>query len=587
LRGYSKFQLSDYTGSIADFTKAVENDKFLTDAMYYRAIANIELNNYKAGLKDLISAIDIDDRHDYYFVTRGYLHAEFGDTLGAVKDYLDAIKLNPENEGAPLNLGLIYLQKKEYDKSFEYAEKAIKINPNNLQAVLLKGNIHQYKQEYREAINEYKKVVERDSNNVRTQFFLAICYQEMEKFDSAYYYYKNTLALNPDNSVCYYHRALLNLETENYANALLDLNKVINLNPKNIYSYHLRGVVKLYLEDYAGAEKDFSKAIELYPNLIDAYQNRAYARGLQNKIQGYYQDKDVVDSLFKMGELAFEDTDLDYFKSITDFRADFTNVSEVSENKIQYIEQSIRMISIYHPVLLKADKNPQETIKLSNYISFDEIDIPLELINYDYSDLNSFQVAELKDKIDNSIVSYPDSAKYEVLKAMVLGWQMEYDFANSVLDSLKLNYPLNLIAAFLKGNHSFLIGNIMASLDVKHFSLDKSDQISFSEKGSEVADEKYENAIENYNQAIAINPDFIYSYYNRAYVNALLKNYGDAINDFSRCINSDDSFADALYNRGLLYIYINKYTEGCQDLSKAGEMGINNAYRVIYKYCKN
>lgn len=586
LRGYAKFQLSDYSGAINDFTSAIETDRFITEALYYRAIANVELNNFRHALNDLIQAIDIDDRHTHYYAARGYLHTEFGDTLGAIKDYNQALILEPDNEGVYVNLGVIYMQKKEYDKAMEYANHAAELNPNNKETLLLKGNINQYKEKYTDSKAQYKRVLEIDTNNVRAHFFMAVCHQELKEYDSAAIFFDKTLMLNPGNSVAYYHRALLYLEEENYSDALSDLNEVIEITPKNIYSYHLRGIVHINLENYAEAEADFTQVIELYPFMVDAYKNRAYARGLQNKIAGYYADQSAVDSLFTLEDTELANTDLDYFKSITDFRADFTNAGEVRENKIQYIEQSIRMVSIYHPILYEKTDN-LEPILLTELLDFPEIDIELELVNYDYADLSNFEIAELKDKIDNALSQYPDSVKYELFKVLVLGWQMEYSYANTVLDQLNLNYPLSFIAEFIQGNYNYFIGSVMASFDIRHFSLDNAEKIVFSDgENAEVVD-YYEKAVENYTGAIKLNPNNSYVYYNRAYVNALLKNYTEAINDYTVCIRSEYEFPEALYNRGLLYIYLNKFTEGCSDLSKSGELGVDNAYRVIYKYCKN
>ncbi len=44
---------------------------------------------------------------------------------------------------------------------------------------------------------------------------------------------------------------------------------------------------------------------------------------------------------------------------------------------------------------------------------------------------------------------------------------------------------------------------------------------------------------------------------------------------------------DAYFNRGLVLIYLKDKEKGCIDLSRAGELGIAEAYGVIKKYCEN
>ena len=59
------------------------------------------------------------------------------------------------------------------------------------------------------------------------------------------------------------------------------------------------------------------------------------------------------------------------------------------------------------------------------------------------------------------------------------------------------------------------------------------------------------------------------------------KNYTQAIDDFTRAINIDNGLAEAYYNRGLARIKNGSQQEGIADLSKAGELGLYNAYSVI------
>ena len=43
---------------------------------------------------------------------------------------------------------------------------------------------------------------------------------------------------------------------------------------------------------------------------------------------------------------------------------------------------------------------------------------------------------------------------------------------------------------------------------------------------------------------------------------------------------------DAYYNRGLVLIYLKDREKGCIDLSRAGELGVVEAYNVINRYCE-
>jgi tetratricopeptide (TPR) repeat protein len=89
---------------------------------------------------------------------------------------------------------------------------------------------------------------------------------------------------------------------------------------------------------------------------------------------------------------------------------------------------------------------------------------------------------------------------------------------------------------------------------------------------------------EDLDKVVALQPEFVYAYFNRANVSAKLNDFKSAIVDYSRAISLNDRFAQAYYNRGLAKIYTGNTEGGIADLSKAGELGIYQAYSVIKRF---
>ena len=83
--------------------------------------------------------------------------------------------------------------------------------------------------------------------------------------------------------------------------------------------------------------------------------------------------------------------------------------------------------------------------------------------------------------------------------------------------------------------------------------------------------------------AIKLDHDNQYLYYNRGCAYLYNKDYTLAIDDFTRAIAIDQRLAEAFYNRGLARISAGNRQEGIADLSKAGELGLYGAYSVIKK----
>ena len=57
-----------------------------------------------------------------------------------------------------------------------------------------------------------------------------------------------------------------------------------------------------------------------------------------------------------------------------------------------------------------------------------------------------------------------------------------------------------------------------------------------------------------------------------------------AIDDYSKALELDPNIAEAYYNRGLARIHAGNKDEGIEDLSKAGELGLYEAYGIIKRY---
>jgi len=122
-RGFSKFVLGDYLGSIKDLNSALEKDKSDISALSLRSRANFEIKNYEGVISDIDSLIKLLNKKSEaqiielsekeinpittdYFYLRGLAKSETGDFDGAKKDFDLEIKKNPMNGNAYFQRGL-------------------------------------------------------------------------------------------------------------------------------------------------------------------------------------------------------------------------------------------------------------------------------------------------------------------------------------------------------------------------------------------------------------------------------------------------------------------------------------------------
>ncbi len=102
----------------------------------------------------------------------------------------------------------------------------------------------------------------------------------------------------------------------------------------------------------------------------------------------------------------------------------------------------------------------------------------------------------------------------------------------------------------------------------------------------------YEIMLRDYDYILRLMPDMTFAYYNKANILCTQKEFNEAIRHYTKAIEYDSDFAQAYFNRGLTYIFLSSlqgesegaYQKGLDDLSKAGELGIYQAYNLITRF---
>ena len=90
----------------------------------------------------------------------------------------------------------------------------------------------------------------------------------------------------------------------------------------------------------------------------------------------------------------------------------------------------------------------------------------------------------------------------------------------------------------------------------------------------------YNQAIDDYNKAIAYKPDYTDAYNNRGNVYSKLSNYSQAIEDYNKTITFKPDYAEAYNNRGSAYHRLGKYNEAINDYCRA--IQIKPDYATFY-----
>jgi len=95
----------------------------------------------------------------------------------------------------------------------------------------------------------------------------------------------------------------------------------------------------------------------------------------------------------------------------------------------------------------------------------------------------------------------------------------------------------------------------------------------------------YRGAISDYNIVIELNPYHAETYFNRGVAKYGLNDYDGAIKDYNVALVFNPNYSKAYNNRGIAKYLLGDIDGACIDWSKAGELGMEDAYVLIVKYC--
>ena len=88
---------------------------------------------------------------------------------------------------------------------------------------------------------------------------------------------------------------------------------------------------------------------------------------------------------------------------------------------------------------------------------------------------------------------------------------------------------------------------------------------------------QYQQAVESYDEAIRLNPEYALAYNNRGGAYVQLGEYETAIADYGAATRINPLYANAYFNRALAYVQANRIAEARQDLTKAADLGVDGA----------
>ncbi len=602
-RGIAKYNLGDLRGAKSDFDRSVRINPVFTSGYHYRGITESRFGNYDAALADLQEAINLRPGEIGLYFSRGVTYFLSQQFDKAVSDFDRYIRKEPKDPSAYLNRGASHLFLGDTLKALDDYNKAIKLDRFDPEGYVRRGRVYASQKNYEGAIADMDRAIELDTTNTFAYFNRAIMQYEQEKYPEAMSDLNRVLREEPGNALTLYNRGLISAQLGAYEDALNDMDRVLNINPENVLAYFNRASIFIEMGMYKNALEDYDKAIELYPDFAKAYMNRAYVRNLMGDFKASKKDYETAQQKVREYRAknesdvgSFADTTKKYSTLLT-LDAEFAK-KDFNDELLQHRDIDIRLRPLYKFVATgkKDDTNYALARKYENVlISRFEASLPVGVaVRNAEAKLSDEQIAELESAAWSG-TGVPSS---EILFLRALNdydakqFNSSLDYYGKAIEAASEKADISrLYEAFYRMNRGVLraemidfISSIQSNVQV--LSMDDTGNTRARVKDQITRQYDYTDALEDLKAASEMLKDIPYIYYNLGNLYCLSAEHVNSIENYTKAIELYPYMGDAYFNRGLVLIYLKDKEKGCIDLSRAGELGVQDAYGVIKKYCE-
>lgn len=609
-RGIAKYNLGDIRGAQSDFDNSVRLNPVFTNGYHFRAITLSRSGKYEEALRNLDRAMELRPGLDGLYFSRGvtYFLAQRFDE--AVADFDRYIQKESKDPSAYLNRGASYLFLGDTTKALADYNKAIKLNRFDPEGYIRRGRVYAQQKNYGKAVPDMDKAIQLDTSNTFAYFNRAILFYELNDYNAAMSDLNRVLRDEPGNALTLYNRSLISAQVGNYEDALDDMDRVININPENVLAYYNRASYFVQMGRWVDALDDYDKAIELYPDFAKAYLNRSYVKNLLGRLNSSRQDYETAQRKVReyreknaSAEGSFADTTKKY-SSLLALDAEFAK-KDFDNELLQNRDINIRLKPLYKFSLSTerdtrnyALKRRYENPLIDKFIT----DSP---INMTVSNSDSLVQPKFSNGIEGSI--YGDSylaagnpgtltdsdrafirGVYSVQSKQFAKALEQFDEAvnsasgDGYSDYYKAFYHLN--RGVLRAEMIDFISSIENNVQTLTMDDKGTTRARVRDQVSRTYD--YSEAIADMLDADKLLPGIPYIYFNLGNLYCLSSKFVESVANYTRAIELYPYMGDAFFNRGLVLIYLKDKEKGCIDLSRAGELGVADAYGVISKYCE-
>lgn len=297
LRALAKLNLDDFRGAERDCTMALERNKFKTEAYKLRGFARQQLGLDSLAVEDYDTGL-LDNPYDKYFLYyKAVAQTSAGRHAAADSTFTLLLRGNPDFDEGYSARARLELLRGDTLRAEADADRAIRLNRTQPAPWLLKAQIEADRENWGAALASMDEALLIRPDEEDLYVNRAYLRYNDNDFTGAMEDYNRALELHPSYLPALFNRALLRTEVRDLINAEKDFSAVLEQEPDNFHALYNRGVVRLEQGRNAEALRDFNRIAAQYPRFYPVYYAIAEAHRQAGNLRKTAENIKKADSM--------------------------------------------------------------------------------------------------------------------------------------------------------------------------------------------------------------------------------------------------------------------------------------------------
>lgn len=479
-RGQFYLMRGDTIAARADYNRAIELNKNLSDAYVLRAMLSIKCDDsLDQALRDMDMAVRLEPKRAEYYINRALVKYYTDDLRGAMADYDHAQLLDPSSVMIYYNRGLLRAQVGDRNKAVDDFTEVIKREPHNYLAVLNRAILYDMLGRYDEAIADFDAVLE----------------------------------VYPEYTEAMFSRSEAKRKNGDMRGGERDFSLAIKMQEQQKKNPSLVAEASEKASDNIKARQESDKNINKYDRLMVADEDlaKAFEPKYESKVRGRVQDRNVLVSLQPIYLLSYYErpNELRPTNAFSD-ELDRLNEQRAFAHQLVITNEEV----VLDPNLI--NEHFTSAIAYGNAIEKGEGNVLLNRLGRSIDLMLLQDYSEAMQDLESVIAQSPGFMLAYFQRAALRYKNLEYQRAEAALNNSQDASKSGIVAT------PALLDNARLQYDLMRKDLTRAIELSprfayayYNRANICFALERMDEAIADYNEALRLQPDMADAYFNR------------------------------------------------------------------------